>query len=56
MSILPTGITEVRGWIIEPDDIRVISPEDLITACATDLETGKIKSPDPDTRYCDAWS
>lgn len=56
MSILPTGITEVRGWLIEPDEIKPVSPEDLITACATDFSTGNIKTPDPNTRYCDAWN
>lgn len=55
MSLRPGGITEVRGWLVEPDEVKVVSPEDLITACATDFETGNLKSPDPNTRYCDAW-
>lgn len=55
MSILPTGITEVRGWLIEPDEVKPVSPDDLLAACATDFNTGGFKSPDPNTRYCDAW-
>lgn len=54
-SKLFNGITEVRGWLVDIDGVKTVSPEDLIDAMTTDYDTMTFRTPDPNTRYCDTW-
>lgn len=55
-SKLQNGITEVRGWMVDSDGIKSVSPEDLIDAYSTDYETMTFKTPDPNICYRNDWT
>ncbi len=54
-SLLPDGIEEVRGWIIEREGIRKVSPDDLIDAYCYDVSMEKYVTPNPNVRYSNNW-
>lgn len=54
-SMLATGIEEVRGWIIQPDSMKTVKPDDLIDAYCYDTSSEKIVSPKANVRYSDTW-
>lgn len=54
-SRIPSGIEEVRGWVITKEGIRKVSPDDLIDAYCYDTTTGKYIHPNPNVRYSSEW-
>lgn len=56
VSMLPTGISEVRGWVIELDIMRALTVDEIVKIYGVDHSTGKFKKMNPNLRYFEGWN